>query len=81
MDKHLKIGGWIFDHCLPMCAMSPSSIIIHHSVFTTTGDFDEALPACEDYDLWLHLALKGAANSWAKSWPIFRTGGASAQPP
>ena len=58
MDKHQKKGGWIFEHCLPMCAMSPSSIIIHHSVFKTVGDFDEELPACEDYDLWLRITSR-----------------------
>ena len=55
MNKHKKIGGWIFQHCLPLCAMSPSSIMMHHSVLDNVGDFDESLPACEDYDLWLRL--------------------------
>lgn len=55
MKKHAKQGGWIFQQCLPLCAMSPSSIIIHKSVFDRVGLFDEALPACEDYDLWLRI--------------------------
>lgn len=56
MIKHRKYGGEIFEKCLPLCAMSPSSIIIHKAVFEKIGDFDETLPACEDYDLWLRLA-------------------------
>ncbi len=56
MRKHRKYGGWIFRHCLPLCAMSPSSILIHNSVFAEVGAFDETLPACEDYDLWLRIA-------------------------
>jgi glycosyltransferase involved in cell wall biosynthesis len=60
MDKHQKRGGWIFEHCLPMCAMSPSSIIIHNSVLQTVGVFDEAFPACEDYDLWLRITARYA---------------------
>lgn len=56
MDKHKKRGGWIFEHCLPLCAMSPSSILIHRSVFEQVGVFNESLPACEDYDLWLRIA-------------------------
>jgi len=56
MNKHEKSGGWIFERCLPLCAMSPSSIIIHRDVFTEVGVFDESLPACEDYDLWLRIA-------------------------
>lgn len=58
MDKHAKSGGWIFQKCLPLCAMSPSSIIIHRSIFEQLGDFDETLPACEDYDLWLRVTAQ-----------------------
>ena len=54
--KHYaKKGGWIFTHCLPLCAISPSTVIIHRSVFTDVGLFDTKLPACEDYDLWLRI--------------------------
>lgn len=56
MNKHKKSGGWIFAQCLPLCAMSPSSIIIHRSIFDELGVFDESLPACEDYDLWLRIS-------------------------
>lgn len=55
MKKHAKKGGWIFDHCLPLCVISPSSVIINRSVFEQVGLFDETLPACEDYDLWLRI--------------------------
>ena len=58
MNKHKKSGGWIYLNCLPMCAMSPSSILIHRSVFEAVGDFDESLPACEDYDLWLRICAE-----------------------
>lgn len=58
MTKHKKRGGWIFEQCLPLCAMSPSSIMIHRSVFDDVGKFDETLPACEDYDLWLRIAAR-----------------------
>ena len=58
MKKHSKSGGWIFDKCLPLCAMSPSSILIHKSVFQEVGLFDENLPACEDYDLWLQITAR-----------------------
>lgn len=56
MNKHKKSGGWIFEQCLPLCAMSPSSIMIHRSIFDELGFFDESLPACEDYDLWLRIS-------------------------
>lgn len=55
MRKHAKSGGNIFRRCLPRCVISPSSVIVHRSVLETVGGFDEALPACEDYDLWLRV--------------------------
>jgi glycosyltransferase involved in cell wall biosynthesis len=54
--KHKKFSGWIFDKCLPLCIVSPSAVIIHRSVFERVGFFDEDMPACEDYDLWLRIA-------------------------
>lgn len=55
MNKHRKYGGHIFQHCLHQCFISPSSVLMHRSVFDEVGLFDEDLPACEDYDLWLRL--------------------------
>ena len=53
---HRKYGGDIFCRALPRCLMSPSSIAIHREVFAAIGPFDEKLPACEDYELWLRIA-------------------------
>ncbi|MBL4622578.1 MAG: glycosyltransferase family 2 protein [Immundisolibacteraceae bacterium] len=53
--RHAKSEGDLFLECLPLCAMSPSSVLIHRTVFDQIGLFDEQLPACEDYDLWLRI--------------------------
>jgi glycosyltransferase involved in cell wall biosynthesis len=55
MNKHQKHGGHIFQKCLPLCAISPSSVLIHKTLLDDVGLFDETLPACEDYDLWLRI--------------------------
>jgi len=55
MDKHAKSGGRIFRACLPRCVISPSASTLHRSLFEEIGTFDEDLPACEDYDLWLRI--------------------------
>ncbi len=55
---HAKYSGWIFERCLPLCIISPSSILMRREVFEALGGFDESLPACEDYDLWLRLAAR-----------------------
>ena len=58
MNKHRKYGGDIFLHCLPRCVMSPSSVVLHRSVVEELGGFDETLPVCEDYELWLRIACQ-----------------------
>lgn len=55
MKKHRKSGGAIFPLCLPLCVISPSSVMVHRTLFDDIGLFDESLPACEDYDLWLRV--------------------------
>ena len=32
--------------------------MMHRELFNEVGLFDESLPACEDYDLWLRIAAK-----------------------
>ena len=54
--RHAKVSGWIYPHCLPLCIISPSSVIIHRSVFEEVGRFDTKLPVAEDYDLWLRIS-------------------------
>jgi len=58
MNKHRKYSGDIFRHCLPLCIVSPSSAMLRAELFDEIGNFDESLPACEDYDLWLRIAEK-----------------------
>ena len=56
--KHKKYGGFIFDKCIDLCRISPSSVIIHKDIFKKVGLFNEKLPVCEDYDLWLRITAK-----------------------
>ena len=55
MNKHKKSGGDIFESCLPLCVISPSASIIQRELLLEVGLFNESLPACEDYDLWLRI--------------------------
>ena len=58
MKKHKKYGGYIFEKCLDICRVSPSSVLIQKEVFDNIGVFDESLRVCEDYDLWLRITSK-----------------------
>ena len=55
---HQKPSGLIFAECLPLCVVSPSAVMMRRCFFAQIGHFDETLPACEDYDLWLRTACR-----------------------
>ena len=55
---HRKPDGWIYSACLPLCVVSPSAVMMRREFFFRVGLFDENLPACEDYDLWLRAACR-----------------------
>ena len=47
---------------MKLCCISPSSAMMHKSVFEDIGIFDERMPACEDYDFWLRYSAKEEVN-------------------
>ncbi len=55
---HRKQGGQIFLPSLARCLVSPSAVMLRRRLFWAVGGFDEKLPACEDYDLWLRIAWR-----------------------
>ncbi len=55
---HKKYSGMIFEKTLPRCLVSPSAVMIKKSLIEEVGGFDETLPACEDYDLWLRISCR-----------------------
>ena len=56
--RHKKPSGMIFKPSLELCLVSPSAVMIHRCLFDRVGGFDETLPACEDYDLWLRTSCR-----------------------
>ena len=57
-NRHKKFSGMIFKHSLPLCIVSPSAVMLKKKLLDQTGVFDETLPACEDYDLWLRISCQ-----------------------
>jgi glycosyltransferase involved in cell wall biosynthesis len=53
--RHRKRSGMIFIPSLELCLVSPSAVMVRRDLFDRVGGFDERLPACEDYDLWLRV--------------------------
>jgi glycosyltransferase involved in cell wall biosynthesis len=62
MHKHQKTGGNLFLRCLPLCVISPSAVVLKRSLIESVGYFDESLPACEDYDLWLKICCQHSVH-------------------
>ena len=56
--RHLKPSGDVFEPSLKLCLISPSAVMLRRSFLEEVGLFDEDLPACEDYDLWLRIACR-----------------------
>lgn len=57
-QRHRKRGGMIFEPSLALCLVSPSAVMLRRELFEQVGLFDERLPACEDYDLWLRVSCR-----------------------
>lgn len=55
---HAKPRGDIFIASLERCLVSPSAVMLRRHSFLEAGGFDESLPVCEDYDLWLRLGRR-----------------------
>jgi hypothetical protein len=71
---HQKPSGRIFKASLALCLVSPSAVMLQKALFEQIGGFDETLPACEDYDLWLRISARYPVHLIAAPL-IIKTGG------
>ena len=71
---HQKPQGYCFPKLLERCLVSPSAVVIHRGMFEEVGFFDESLPACEDYDLWLRIGFRYPIGLVDESLTIKRGG-------
>ncbi len=55
--RHRKPSGDLFRASLDLCLVSPSAALMTRELFERVGGFDDSFPVCEDYDLWLRIAL------------------------
>jgi glycosyltransferase involved in cell wall biosynthesis len=56
--RHTKPSGMIFERSLELCLVSPSAVMMERDLLDEVGWFDERMPACEDYDLWLRITCR-----------------------
>ena len=76
--KHAKPAGWFLEKSLHMCLISPSCVMFTREFLERYGTFDETLPACEDYDLWLRAGISCPAGFLPEAL-VVKTGGHSDQ--
>jgi glycosyltransferase involved in cell wall biosynthesis len=76
--RHQKPAGDIFIPSLSLCLVSPSAVMLKKSLLDEMGGFDEALPACEDYDLWLRVSARCPVHLIDRPL-VVKTGGHSDQ--
>ena len=55
---HIPRHGMIFDHCLQLCAVGMSTVMVRKELFDKVGLFDESFRCCEDYDFWLRVSYR-----------------------
>ncbi|SHO46899.1 glycosyltransferase family 2 protein [Desulfopila aestuarii] len=56
--KHLPRHGDIYKHCLKLCAVGMSTVMMKKELFSEVGLLDETFLCCEDYELWLRVAAR-----------------------
>jgi glycosyltransferase involved in cell wall biosynthesis len=56
--KEAPPTGYIFEHALDTSPIGISAALAHRACFAECGYFDENMPACEDYDLWLRMSAR-----------------------
>ena len=57
-EKYKRFSGYIYEHCLPLCCIGMSTLVVKKSLFNDVGIFDEIMPVCEDYDFFLRVSNK-----------------------
>ena len=57
-NKHKKEGGYLFDRSCQLCLISPSAVLIRRSTLNQLGLFQEDMPVCEDYEMWLRVTSR-----------------------
>ena len=64
----------IFPRCLERCLVSPSAVAIRRDLYDALGGFDPSFALCEDYELWLRIALRERVGLVAEPLVIKRGG-------
>lgn len=71
---HMVRDGFLFPDSLRRCLVCASSVMLKRELFLQVGGFDEFLPVCEDYDLWLRILARNPVG-FVKKPLVIKYGG------
>lgn len=78
--RHRNPRNWhrkeerLFPRCLERCLVSPSAVVIRRDLYEELGGFDESFRVCEDYELWLRVALDESVGLVSEQLVVKRGG-------
>jgi glycosyltransferase involved in cell wall biosynthesis len=76
MDRCPSHGPANFDALVvERCQIPVSTVVVRKSVIVDTGGFDESLARCDDYDMWLRAAFRGAKIGYCREVQARLNGG------
>jgi glycosyltransferase involved in cell wall biosynthesis len=68
MDRCPSEGAATFDALMKeRCQIPISTVVARKSAIVRAGLFDEGLPRCDDYDMWLRTAFYGAKIGYSRA--------------
>lgn len=77
--KFRKTGGDIFERSVNFSLIAPSAVMAKREIFDKCGTFDENLPVCEDYDLWIRIMIAGEEFGFVSTPLVTRYAGHEGQ--
>jgi hypothetical protein len=71
-DRWSGASGWIYPQLLLDCVVWTSTVLVHRSLLSEVGDFDQTLRIGEDYDLWLRASQLTQILRVARPYALYR---------
>ena len=67
MERNPSSGPATFDALIvERCQVSISTVVVRKQAIVRAGLFDEKLPRCDDYDMWVRAAFHGAKIGYSR---------------
>ncbi len=72
-DDYKPCAGYMFKQLFMQCFIPTLTVILRKGCFKEAGMFNEELPSCEDYDMWLRISACFKINYIKMPLAIYKT--------